>query len=366
MSDLYNAFNPDPWVRPNIRTLSPYHAARDDFNEGLLLDANENALGPVTADPRPLHRYPDTRMPELRKLWASFRGVSAEQVFTGVGSDEAIDLLIRVFCEPGRDEILITPPTYGMYKVAARINNITVSESQLDKEFQLDAQRVLSRVTHHTKLIILCSPNNPTGNRLETGEIEKILQGFRRLVVVDEAYADFSEQGSLSELLHTYPNLVLLQTLSKSFGLAAIRLGAALAHEQVIGWMMKVKAPYNMNRLTADVGMQALSDLTSMHRHVALIRQEREKLAEALAALPGVEKVFASEANFVLVRLPDALKRYEQLAGRGIIVRYRGEELHCEQTLRITVGTPEENKRLIAELSSLLASDSTHSGEPVH
>ncbi len=350
MSDNSFPFNPEPWVRPNIRTLSPYHAARDDFHEGILLDANENSLGPAIPFNQPLHRYPDTRLYDLRKKWADFRGLKPEQVFVGVGSDEAIDLLMRVFCEPGRDEILITPPTYGMYKVAARINNVGVSESGLTKDFQLEAQSVLSRVTQRTKLIMLCSPNNPTGNVLSQKEIERILLDFKRIVVVDEAYIDFSSTGSLAVLMEKYPNLVLLQTLSKSFGLAAIRMGAALAHPKIIEWMLKIKAPYNVNQLTAAMAMLAFDNIERMQQNVRDILIEKERLAAALAEHPDVEMIYPSEANFLLVRFRKAEAWYQLLANRGVIVRYRGDQLHCEDTLRITVGTPGENNRLLEEL----------------
>ena len=348
--DSNPSFNPEPWVRPNIRTLTPYHAARDDYHEGILLDANENSFGPSIPTDLPLHRYPDTRLNGLRQKWAGFRGIRMEQVFVGVGSDEAIDLLMRVFCEPGRDEILITPPTYGMYKVAARINNVTVAEAALTKNFELDSRAVLSRVTQQTKLIMLCSPNNPTANVLNKVEIERILKDFNRLVVVDEAYVDFSDSGSLCHLMETHPNLVILQTLSKSFGMAAIRMGAALAHPKVIEWMMKVKAPYNVNQLTADAAMQAFDHVDKMHEKVRSIIAERNRLASALSGHPDVVTIFPSDTNFLLVRMRNALEWYRRLADRGVIVRYRGDQLHCEDTLRITVGTTPENDHLISEL----------------
>lgn len=345
-------FNPDPWVRPNIRTLTPYHAARDDFHEGILLDANENSLGPAIPTDEPLHRYPDTRLNNLRRKWAGFRGIAMEQVFVGVGSDEAIDILMRVFCEPGNDEILITPPTYGMYKVAARVNNVSVVEVGLTPEFELDARSVLDRVTRQTKLIMLCSPNNPTANVLAQEQIEQILEGFEGLVVLDEAYIDFSETGSLCPIMEQYPNLVILQTLSKAFGLAAIRMGAALAHPAVIDWMMKVKAPYNVNKLTADAALTAFDHIERMQENVNKIREERHRLTEALSGHPDLVTIFPSDTNFVLMRFRHAEAWYHYLASRGVIVRYRGHERHCEDTLRITVGTPGENDRLIKEFNT--------------
>lgn len=350
MSKPVTTFHPEPWVRPNIRTLSPYHAARDDYHEGILLDANENSFGPVVDTPYALHRYPDTKMAALRQKWAQFRGLKTEQLFVGSGSDEAIDLLMRVFCEPGRDEIIITPPTYGMYKVAARINNVGVLEAALSKDFELDAHSVLDRVTQRTKLIFLCSPNNPTGNLLDTSQIERILTDFKRLVIVDEAYVDFCREESLCRLLDRYENLVILQTLSKSFGLAAIRAGTAIAHPAIIDWMMKVKAPYNVNQLTADTAMEALQKSDVMKDKVQKIIAERERMAKALETLPQVEKVFPSEANFLLVRIHKATEWYRYLASKGLIVRERSDQLHCENTLRITIGTPEENNTLLEEL----------------
>ncbi len=345
-------FNPDPWVRPNIRTLTPYHAARDDFHEGILLDANENSFGPAIPTEEPLHRYPDTRLDHLRRKWAEFRGIAMEQVFVGVGSDEAIDILMRVFCEPGNDEIVITPPTYGMYKVAARVNNVSVVEAGLTPEFELDARSVLSRVSPQTKLIMLCSPNNPTGNVLSQEQIRQVLDGFEGLVVMDEAYVDFSEHGSLCPLMEQYPNLVILQTLSKAFGLAAIRMGAALAHPAVIEWMMKVKAPYNVNRLTADTALAAFDHAGRMQENVQKILSERRRLVSGLSGHPDLETVFPSDANFVLMRFRNAEAWYHHLAARGVIVRYRGDQLHCKNTLRITVGTPAENDRLIEEFNN--------------
>lgn len=352
MSEPNDFFNPDPWIRPNIRSLIPYHAARDDYHDGILLDANENAYGPSIPTDEPLHRYPDPRLIDLRRKWAEFRGIRVEQVFVGAGSDEAIDLLIRVFCEPGRDDILITPPTYGMYKVAARVNNVGVTEASLTKDFQLDARSVLARVSRQTKFIMLCSPNNPTANLLDQAEIERILKDFKRLIVVDEAYIDFSESGSLAHLMDTYPNLVLLQTLSKAFGLAGIRMGAALAHPRVIDWMMKVKAPYNVSQLTANTALQAFDNVTTMREKVRNILSERERLTKTLSGHPDVEIVYPSDTNFILAKFRRAKEWHSHLASQGVIVRYRGDQLHCENTLRITVGTPAENDRLLEELKA--------------
>ncbi|MDI6400804.1 histidinol-phosphate transaminase [Balneolaceae bacterium ANBcel3] len=342
-------FNPEPLVRPNIRTLAPYHAARDDFNKGILLDANENSYGSVIPTEYQLHRYPETRLNLVRSRWAQFRELEMEQVFLGVGSDEVIDILIRVFCEPGRDEVMITPPTYGMYKVAARINNVGVTEAALSSDFQLDAQKVLTRVTRETKIIFLCSPNNPTGNTLDIQQVERILHGFKRLVVVDEAYVDFSDKESLCSLMETCPNLIVMQTLSKSFGLAGLRVGAALAHPSIVEWMMKVKAPYNINKLSADLALQAFDHVDQMKENVRHIVAERKRMEKELKELPMVDEVFPSDTNYLLIRVKNALEYYKKLASRGVIIRYRGDQLHCEDTLRITIGTPEENNRLLDE-----------------
>lgn len=349
------SFDIESLVRPNIRRLQPYRSARDDFETGLLLDANENSLGAPFRDAEGLNRYPSPQQYELRKRIADFRDVDVDNVFVGVGSDEAIDLLLRIFCEPARDRIIITPPTYGMYKVAAQINDITVDEVLLSEDFQLRPDRILAAVRPETRLLFLCSPNNPTGNHLKLFEIEKLLDRFPGLVVVDEAYIDFSSRKSLAARVREYPNLVVLQTMSKAFGLAGIRLGMAIASPDIIGYMMKVKAPYNLNTLTSKYAREAFDHLGQIRWNIDEIIQERNRLAHELNAFPGIDQVAPSDANFLLFKVDGAYDIYRRLAEEGVIIRYRGHEPHCENGLRVTIGTPEENNRFLEKLTELLA-----------
>ena len=334
-------------IRANIRELTPYRSARDDFHEGVLLDANENSYGSPIRHELALNRYPDPLQNELREAIADFRQVEKDHVFTGVGSDEPIDLLIRIFCEPGNDSILITPPTYGMYKVSANINNVNVQEVQLDETFQPDAGEILSRADDSVKLIFLCSPNNPTGNDYDRTEILKLLELFNGIVVVDEAYIDFSRQESMAGLIAQYPNLVVLQTLSKSFGLAGIRLGIALSSPLINRYLLRVKAPYNVNKLTAQAALEAFDYFDLVRINIEEIKKERERLAKGLGDIPAVETVFPSQANFLLFRIKNAHDVYRKLAEKGMIIRYRGDQPGCEECLRATVGLPDENDRLI-------------------
>ncbi|TVQ15202.1 MAG: histidinol-phosphate transaminase [Balneolaceae bacterium] len=340
-------------VRPNILALTPYRSARDDFKSGLLLDANENSFGSALGD-QELNRYPDPRQEQLRSAVASFRNVKPEQVFLGVGSDEPIDLLIRIFCRPGTDRILITPPTYGMYKVSANINDVGVDEVPLNPDFSIDPDAFRSTSAVSRKILFLCSPNNPTANNLDRRHMTEIIASFDGIVVVDEAYIDFSTAQSMLTELDRFPNLVVLQTMSKSFGMAAIRLGMAFASPALIDIMNRVKAPYNVNNLTAAAAVDAINNREVMMRHIRDILSERTRLAESLAQINGIQKIFPSDANFLLVRMNNALDVYRRLAGMGIIVRYRGDQLHCDNCLRITVGTPDENNTLISALREVL------------
>lgn len=351
---MNKSFKLTPLVRPNILALKPYHSARQDFSEGLLLDANENSFGDPSQSPQDLHRYPSPDHPPLRQRIARWRGVEPENVFVGVGSDEGIDLLYRIFCRPGQDRILTVPPTYGMYTVSAHIHDIAVDEVLLTEDsFQPRVDQILETATDRTKLLLLCSPNNPTGNTFERERIRQLVEQFSGIIVIDEAYIDFSEEESWASEINRYPNLVVLQTLSKSFGLAGIRLGITFASKAIIGYMMKVKAPYNVNKLTAQQAMNAFDKLKSIQSNIDNIKKQRKLLRKQLSQLALVQHIFPSEANFLLVKVTNALDIYEQLANQGIIVRYRGNEPHCENTLRITVGTPAENKRLISALKQL-------------
>jgi histidinol-phosphate aminotransferase len=348
-------------IRPNILSLSPYRSARDDFKSGLLLDANENSFGSALGDTE-LNRYPDPKQEKLRSSIAGFRNVNPGQIFLGVGSDEPIDLLLRIFCRPGTDCILITPPTYGMYKVSANINDLGVVEAPLNPDFSLNSDSIFGKVDEEhkkkgilPKILFLCSPNNPTANNLDRDQMLKIVASFRGIVVVDEAYIDFSTAGSLLSELNNFPNLVVLQTMSKAFGMAAIRLGMAFAHPEIIDTMNRVKAPYNINNLTANAGIEAISQSDIVKTTIQGIIKERERLVEAIGRMQKIRKIFPSNANFILVKLDNALEIYRTLAQKGIIVRYRGDQIHCDDCLRITVGTSEENSRLINALEEVLS-----------
>lgn len=348
-----NDFNIDRLLRPNIRNLKPYRSARDDFDSGTLLDANENSMGAPFEKAAGLNRYPSPYQQELKSKIAEWRGLQKENVFVGLGSDEAIDLLFRIFCEPGQDRILITPPTYGMYKVSANINDIAIDEVLMNKNFELDVDGILETATAKTKLLFLCSPNNPTGNIISKKDIEHLLQNFSGLVIVDEAYIDFSESTSWASSVIDYPNLVVLQTMSKSFGLAGIRLGMAFASKEIISYMTKVKAPYNVNALTSKYALEAFNNLDHIESHIEALKKERLRLKESLANIDSISTIFPSDANFLLIRINDAQAVYQQLAEQGVIVRYRGHEPHCENCLRITVGTKDENEKLIDTLKQI-------------
>ena len=343
-------------VRPNILALTPYRSARDDFDSGILLDANENAFGAPYPDENELNRYPMPYQENLRAKIADFRGVDAQNVFVGVGSDEAIDLMYRIFCTPGKDRVLITPPTYGMYKVSANINDVAVDQVLLTPDFQIQVKETLAAVTENTKIIFLCSPNNPTANSLNPKDIFAIADGFDGIVVVDEAYIDFSSQQSFATEVTNYNNMVVLQTMSKAFGLAGIRLGVAIAAPEIISIMMKVKAPYNINKLTSKAAIRGYKAIDAMKGKVAQIIEEREKIIEALEEIPQVEKVFPTDANFLIFRIDDAYIMYQKLAEKGVILRYRGNEPHCENCIRLTIGTPGENVAFLNALRETLNS----------
>jgi histidinol-phosphate aminotransferase len=337
-------------VRPNIRQLKPYSSARDEFsgNGKTMLDANENAFGSVTSDK--LNRYPDPRQTLLKEKISAIKNIDSQHIFLGNGSDEAIDLLIRAFCEPGLDSILIHEPTYGMYRVCADINNTKTDTFLLDDNFQLNAATALSKVTQQTKIIFLCSPNNPSGNLLATSEIIKILDNFDGLVVVDEAYIDFCPDKSISPKLHNYENLVILNTFSKAWGLAGLRLGMAFAHPGIIEILNNIKYPYNINDLTAGHVLAALENLKKMQIMVGNILEQRKRLNEQLKTLQIVQKIYPSDSNFLLVRFNDCAVIFNYLREQEIIVRDRSRLPLCENCLRITVGTDQENKTLISAL----------------
>jgi histidinol-phosphate aminotransferase len=341
-------------IRPNIRSLKPYRSARQDFTSGILLDANENAFGSaIPYDGLELNRYPDPSQAELRAKIARLLGVRADNVFVGVGSDEVIDLLIRIFCEPRTDSILILEPTYGVYRVAADINDVRVNSCLLNDDFQIDLDQVRQKTDGKTKLIFCCSPNNPTGNLLRREDIFALCEATSAVVVVDEAYLDFAQAESIIGALDRYSNLAVLRTLSKAWGLAAIRLGYAIAHRIIISHLMKAKAPYNINILTSAEALKALDQSATMRASVEATIAERSRMIEQLERMESVEAVFHSDANFLLVRVTDARALYHHLAQRRIVVRDRSSEPKLANCIRISIGTPEQNDALLAALKGL-------------
>lgn len=340
-------FELDKVVRPNIKTLKPYSSAKDEYTgeAKVLLDANENSLGsPLT---KWYNRYPDPYQLQLKEKLAFVKQIEANQIFLGNGSDECIDILFRTFCEPGKDNIVICPPTYPMYEVGANINDIEIQKAPLLEDYQLNVAHIEQLVNARTKIIWICSPNNPTGNSLDRIDIETILNHFDGIVVVDEAYINFSKQKSFVQSLIDYPNLVVLQTLSKAWGLAGLRLGMCFASPEIIGYMNKVKAPYNINIVTQELALQALEEVGQVNDMIKLLVDMRIALAEVISSMPHVIKVFPSDTNFLFVKIPHARKLYEYLLTEGIIVRDRSTLELCEDSLRITVGTEQENTALV-------------------
>lgn len=336
-------------VRPNILALKPYSCARDEFKgeASVYLDANEN---PMNA---PLNRYPDPLQAAVKEKIARLKGIDASQIMLGNGSDEPIDLIVRIFCEPQTDNIVAIAPTYGMYQVCADVNNVEYRTVMLNEDFTLDADRLLAATDDHTKVIFLCSPNNPTGNALCRDEVTKVLDRFDGIIVIDEAYADFSGHGSWLGELNKRPNMIVLQTFSKAWGMAAARCGMAFAGAEVIAYFNKVKYPYNVNLLTQQAVSDALDNVGRKEAWVAMLLEQRGVLAEAMRQLPIVRQVYPSDANFLLVRLDDADMVYRELVGRGIIVRNRNTVALCRGCIRFTVGTAEENAALIAALQQI-------------
>lgn len=337
-------------VRPNILALAPYSCARDEFKgvASVYLDANESPYN------NGVNRYPDPLQPEVKRLLAPLKGVRQEQIFLGNGSDEAIDLIYRIFCQPRVDNVVAISPSYGMYQVCADVNDIEYRAVPLTADFQLDRQALVDRVDARTKVIWICSPNNPTGNAFALEEIDWFLQKFpNKIVVVDEAYIDFSSKPSLLTVLDKYENLIVMQTLSKAWGQAAIRCGIAYASPEIIAFFNKVKYPYNVNLLTQQQAVKVLSNPEKQRRQVEEILAQRDVLRELLSMLPCVEKIYPSDANFLLVKVADANAMYLALQQRGIIVRNRNKVQLCQGCLRITVGTPEENAALYEEMKAI-------------
>lgn len=334
-------------VRPNILRLTPYSCARNEFNgmnAHVFLDANEN---PYNAN---LNRYPDPLQEDLKKEIAKVKGVPAENIFLGNGSDEAIDLIYRIFCEPRVDNVVAIAPTYGMYEVCADINDVEYRPVLLDEDFQLDADKLLEACDAHTKVIWICSPNNPTGNLLERQQIEKVLTTFQGIVVIDEAYSDFAQERPFRYELANYPNIVVLNTFSKAWACAAIRLGMAFASNDIISLFNKVKYPYNVNLLTQEKAIEILHSPSKIQQWLSIITTERAHLLPAIGELPICQHIYPTDSNFFLVRVTDADDIYRYLVERGIIVRNRNRVALCGNCLRVTVGTPQENCELLSAL----------------
>tara|TARA_R110002051_G_scaffold30172_1_gene69871 strand:- start:38973 stop:40019 length:1047 start_codon:yes stop_codon:yes gene_type:complete len=344
-------FNLDKIIRENVKGLSPYSSARDEYvSDGstmVFLDANENPFE------NGVNRYPDPQQRSLKAILAKQKGIKEENILLGNGSDEVLDLLFRAFCEPKEDNVITLPPTYGMYKVLSGINMVENREVLLTEAFQPDVSAIKESIDGNTKLLFICSPNNPTGNSFSTNNIEELLKSFAGLVVIDEAYIDFSSEESWASKLVEYPNLIVTQTLSKAYGMAGIRLGICLASAEIIAVINKIKPPYNVNQLTQERAIQRVSDIKSVQTEVAIILEERDKLNKSLETVSFVSKIYPTDANFILAKVDNATLRYNQLLAKGVVVRNRTTQPLCENTLRFTVGTSEENNIVITALKAL-------------
>lgn len=346
------SFNLNNILRENIKNLVPYSSARDEFKgeASIYLDANENSYGsPLDQN---YNRYPDPLQWEVKKKISAIKGVPPQNIFLGNGSDEAIDILFRAFCRPGIDNVIILPPTYGMYEVSANINDIRIKKVNLTPDYQPDLEAIAEAIDENTKLLFICSPNNPTGNSLDREAIETILANFNGLVVIDEAYINYSRQKSFIQELTEYANLVVLQTLSKAWGLAALRVGMAFASEEIIEVFNKVKPPYNINLASQELALKALDNVDKVNAWIKETISERDRLVLGLKNFEFVEDIFPSDANFILVKTTNPTGIYHFLVEQGIIVRDRSKVELCEGSLRITIGTPEENNTLIESLNS--------------
>ena len=346
-------FNLDSLLRDNIRKLIPYSSARDEFkgDAHVFLDANENSLGsPLT---KWYNRYPDPHQWKVKEAISKIKGIPPHHIFLGNGSDECIDLLYRAFCVPGKDNVVINPPTYGMYEVSANINDVEVRRATLLDDFQLDLVHLETLVDSNTKIIWICSPNNPTANSMNRQDIEVVLNNFPGLVVIDEAYINFSRHKSFIQELSDYPNLVVLQTMSKAWGLAGLRMGMAFASEAIIDVYNKVKPPYNISQVNQELALRALEEVGQVNDMIRQLVAMRGELARDLVALPLVQKVYPSDANFLLVKMENARGVYERLLEDGIVLRDRSKVELCEGCLRITVGTEKENQELLKALAKI-------------
>lgn len=338
-------------IRPSIKALKPYSSARDEYqgnsSQMVFLDANENPFE------NGVNRYPDPQQRTLKSLLSSIKNIPQNNILLGNGSDEVLDLIFRAFCEPNQDNIITLPPTYGMYGVLASINAVDIKRVILDENFQPKVDEILNIANSNSKILFLCSPNNPTSNSFKAKYIKDLISAFKGIVVIDEAYIDFSNEKSWLKYLKEYPNLIITQTLSKAYGMAGIRLGICYASEEIISILNRIKPPYNVNELTQKKAIAQLEQSNITQQHVTQILQERSILIDKLASIPFVSKIYPSDANFVLVKVDNATKRYNQLIEKGIVTRNRTTQPGCENCLRLTVGTPKENKFLIETLNSI-------------
>ncbi|MFS4481894.1 histidinol-phosphate transaminase [Hyunsoonleella sp. 2307UL5-6] len=338
-------------IRPTIKALKPYSSARDEFqgnsDDMVFLDANENPFE------NGVNRYPDPQQRSVKSLLSEIKGIPQKNILLGNGSDEVLDLIYRTFCEPNQDNIITLPPTYGMYSVLANINAIAIKSVELDAGFQPKVDEILNIANSNSKLLFLCSPNNPTGNSFEAKSIEKLIKNFKGIVIIDEAYIDFSNNESWVSRLDEFPNLIVTQTLSKAYGMAGIRLGICYASEEIISVLNRIKPPYNVNELTQQKAILQLKDYDLTQQQVLSILKEREALITNLQTVSFISKIYPTDANFVLAKVDDATKRYNQLIDKGIVIRNRTTQPGCENCLRFTVGTSEENSLLIDSLKSI-------------
>ena len=338
-------------LRDNIKIIKAYSSARDEYKDAssdmVFIDANEN---PFQTN---VNRYPDPQQSKVKSKLADIKGVKPSQILLGNGSDEILDLLFRAFCEPNQDNVITLPPTYGMYSVLADLNAVEVKTVLLDENFEPEVEEILITQNNNSKILLLCSPNNPTANSFNANKLEELIIGFKGIVVIDEAYIDFSNQESWVNRLDHFPNLVVTQTLSKAYGLAGIRLGVCYASGFIISILNKIKPPYNVNQLTQNKALERLNDLEGVKKEVSSILEQRSLLAKELSQIPFIKEVYPSDANFLLAKVDDANQRYSQLIKRGIVVRNRTNQLLCDNCLRFTIGTEEENKLLVKILNQL-------------
>lgn len=346
---MINSFNLDSLVRDNVKVLKPYSSARDEFEDFdtadmVFLDANEN---PYNSG---VNRYPDPQQASVKNILAKQNKVNPNQMLLGNGSDEVLDLIFRAFCEPKKDNVITLPPTYGMYGVLANINAVENREVLLSTDFQPQIEKIFKAIDDNTKMIFLCSPNNPTGNSFSEESVTTLLEHFNGLIVIDEAYIDFSEKESWLKKIDQYPNLIITQTLSKAYGLAGIRLGICYASSEIIAVLNKIKPPYNVNELTQKRALERLNNTNAIQSEIVTIIEQRDELLKILLDIKYVEKIYPTEANFILIKVDDANKRYDDLIAKGIVIRNRTTQPLCENCLRLTIGTEEENKKLIEAL----------------